>query len=123
MRGYGYVQRDKLSGGKFFKQLRHARLKYRKGSRAKRVIKPNRAGIEHRPAIVEKTFDDWETDTLLGKTGSNTIVSLAERKSKFYLISKMPVKSVEEVSRTLVGVLWLYRSHVHIVTADNGKEF
>ena len=49
---YGYVQRAKLVGDKLYKQLRLGRRKYRRGSRAKRVIIPNRVGIEWRPAIV-----------------------------------------------------------------------
>lgn len=99
--------------------------KYRKGSRAKRVIIPNRVGIGHRPTIVDKKkrFGDWEANTVLGKNGTGVIVSLVERKSKFYLIRKVPAKSAEEVSRALVGMLWRYRSHVHTITADNGTEF
>ena len=80
---YGIVQRDKLRGGKLFKQLRHGNRKYRKGSRAKRVIIPNRVGIEQRPVIVDKKkqFGDWEADTVLGKNGTGAIVSLVERRS------------------------------------------
>ena len=87
---YGHVQRDKLRGGKLFKHLRHNRRKYRKGSKAKRVIIPNRVGIEHRPALVDKKrrFGDWEVDTVLGKNGTGAIVSLVERKSKLYLIRR-----------------------------------
>ena len=122
---YGYVQRDKLSGGKLHKQLRHGRRKYRKGSRATRVIIPNRIGIAHRPATVDKKkrFGDWEADTVLGKNGTGAIVSLVERKSKFYLIRKVPAKSAAEVSRAMISMLWRYRRHVHTITADNGTEF
>ncbi len=42
---YGFVQRDKLRGGKLFKQLRHGHRDYRKGSRAKRVIIRIRLGL------------------------------------------------------------------------------
>ena len=122
---YGFVQRDKLSGGKLHKQLRHSRRKYRKGSRAKRVIIPNRVGIERRPAIVDKKkrFGDWEADTVLGKNGTGAIVSLVERKSKLYLIRKVPAKSAADVSRAMIGMLWRYRGHVRTITADNGAEF
>ncbi|RDV23878.1 IS30 family transposase [Alteromonas aestuariivivens] len=122
---YGYVQRDKLRGGKLYKQLRQSRRRYRKGSRAKRVIIPNRVGIEHRPAIVnrKKRFGDWEADTVLGKQGTGAIVSLVERKSKLYLIRKVPAKSAADVSRAMVGMLWRYRRHVRTITADNGSEF
>ncbi|EWH04350.1 integrase [Pseudoalteromonas lipolytica SCSIO 04301] len=122
---YGYIQKDKLSGGKLYKHLRQGHRRYRKGSRSKRVIIPNRVGIEHRPAIVDtKTrFGDWEADTVLGKHGKGAIVSLVERTSKFYLIRKVPAKSAEEVSRAMIGMLWRYRRHVHTITADNGSEF
>ena len=122
---YGYIQRDKLRGGKLFKQLRHGHRKYRKGSRAKRVIIPNRVGIEYRPAIVnkKKRFGDWEADTVLGKNGTGAIVSLVERKSKLYLIRKVPAKTAADVGRAMVGMLWRYRGHVRTITADNGAEF
>ena len=122
---YGFVQRDKLSGGKLHKQLRHSRRKYRKSSRAKRVIIPNRVGIERRPAIVDKKkrFGDWEADTVLGKNGTGAIVSLVERKSKLYLIRKVPAKSAADVSRAMIGMLWRYRGHVRTITVDNGAEF
>ncbi|WP_278384912.1 IS30 family transposase [Alteromonas mediterranea] len=122
---YGYVQRDKLHGGKLYKQLRQGHRRYRKDSREKRVIIPNRVGIEHRPAIVDrkKRFGDWEADTVLGKQGTGAIVSLVERKSKLYLIRKVPAKCAADVSRAMVGMLWRYRRHVHTITADNGSEF
>ncbi len=64
---YRYVQRDKFRGGRLYKQLRQSHRRYRKGDRAKRIIIPNRVGIEHRPAIVnkKKRFGDWEADTVL----------------------------------------------------------
>lgn len=122
---YGHIQRDKLRGGKLYKQLRHGHRKYRKGSLAKRVIIPNRVGIEHRPAAVnqKKRFGDWEVDTVLGKQGTGAIVSLVERKSKLYLVRKVTAKSAEDVSRAMIGMLWRYRRHVHTITADNGAEF
>ena len=88
---YGYVERVQLHGGKLYKQLRQSHRRYRKGNRAKRVIIPNRVGIEHRPAIVnqKKRFGDWESVTVLSKQVTGAIVSLVERKSKLYLIRKV----------------------------------
>ena len=89
---YGYVQRDKHQGGKLYKHLRHNGRRYRKGSRAKRVIIPNRIGIEERPEIgyTKQRLGTWDVDTVLGKQGTGAIVSLIERKSKMYLIRKVP---------------------------------
>lgn len=122
---YGHVQRDKHQGGKLYKHLRHNGRRYRKGSHAKRVIIPNRIGIEKRPKIVDskQRFGDWEVDTVLGKQGTGAIVSLVERKSKMYLIRKVPSKSTEDVCRAVVAMLWRYRRHVLTITADNGTEF
>lgn len=122
---YGHVQRDKLKGGKLFKHLRHSGRRYRKGSKAKRVIIPNRTGIEHRPAVVDKKrrFGDWEVDTVLGQQGTGAIVSLVERKSKLYLIRKVPAKRACDVRQAMIKMLWRYRRHVLTITADNGLEF
>lgn len=122
---YSFVQQDKQRGGKLYKELRRGHRKYRKGCHAKRVIIPNRIGIEHRPAVVDEKarLGDWEADTVLGKQGTGAIVSLVERKSKLYLIRKVPAKSAADVSRAMIGMLWRYRRHVHTITADNGSEF
>nr|WP_225740850.1 IS30 family transposase [Pseudoalteromonas peptidolytica] len=87
---YDYVQKDKLTGGKLYKHLRQGHRYYRKGSQSKSVIIPNRVDIEQRPAYLDAKirFGDWEADTVLGKHGTGAIVSLVERKSKFYLIRK-----------------------------------
>ena len=50
---YNFIRLDKHQGGKLFKQLRCGHKRYRKGSRGKRVIIPNRVGIEHRPKEVD----------------------------------------------------------------------
>ncbi len=119
---YDCVQHDKLLGGKLYKQFRYGRRKYPNGSREKRIIVPNRIGIEHRPAIVDKKnrFGNWEADTVLGKQGTGAIISLVERKSKLYVI---PAKSAADVCRTTVSMLWRYRLHVPTITADKGSEF
>lgn len=103
---YDYVQRDKLSGGKLFRHLRQGHRRYRKGRRAKRVIIPNRVGIEHRPVIVDKKrrFGDWEADTVLGKHGTGAIVSLVERQSKLYLIRKERGRRKQSHDRHAVAI-------------------
>lgn len=122
---YGFIYRDKLRGGKLFKQLRHNGRKYRKGNRVKRLIIPNRIGIEHRPKTVDtkQRPGDWEVDTVLGKQGTGAILSLAERKTKLYLIRKVKAKSADDVREAMIQMLWKYRRHVHTITADNGLEF
>ncbi|HIF9086907.1 TPA: IS30 family transposase, partial [Photobacterium damselae] len=68
-------------------------------------------------------FGDWEIDTVLGKHGSGAIVTLLERKSRFYLAKKVSSKSAEEVTKATIEMLMPYKEHVHTITADNGREF
>ncbi|WP_412514207.1 HlyD family efflux transporter periplasmic adaptor subunit, partial [Shewanella indica] len=42
---------------------------------------------------------------------TGAIVSLVERKSKLYLIRKVPAKSAADVARAMVGMLWKYRGY------------
>lgn len=88
------------------KQLRQRHRRHRKGSCAKREIIPNRVGIEHRPSIVnkKKRFGDWEADPVLGKYGTCAMVSLVERKSKLYLIRKVPAETAANVARAIVSM-------------------
>jgi len=122
---YNYIYCVKRRGGSLYRQLRHNGRKYRKGSRSKRVIIPNRVGIEYRPSIVDtkQRLGDWEVDTVLGKQGTGAIVSLVERKSKLYLIRKVKAKSADEVRVAMIQMLWKHRHYVHTITADNGLEF
>jgi IS30 family transposase len=82
-------------------------------------------GIEYRPVVVDKKhrFGDWEVDTALGQQCTGAIVSLVERKSRLHLIRKVPTKSATDVRRAVIKMLWRYRNHVLIITADNGLEF
>jgi IS30 family transposase len=122
---YDFIRLDKRQGGRLFKQLRRGHKRYRKGSRGKREIIPNRIGIELRPKDVDsgEHFGHWEVDTVLGKQNTGAIVSLVERKSKLYLIKKVKEKSAEDVRKAMISMSWCYRGSVKTITADNGTEF
>lgn len=62
-------------------------------------------------------------DTVLGKQGSGAIVSLVERKSRFYLIRYVPNKATSAVADTIISMLTPIKQPVHTITADNGSEF
>ena len=53
-----------------------------KGQRTKAEVIKNKVSIDERPVIVEtkKRFGDWEIDTVLGKHGTGSIVTLLERR-------------------------------------------
>jgi len=122
---YRFVAQDKANGGKLYRHLRQGHKRYRKGQNAKRSVIPNPVSIDERPAIVEERsrLGDWEVDTVLGKQGSGAIVSLAERKSRLYLVQYVPAKTATAVGDAIIRMLEPYKAHVHTITADNGSEF
>jgi IS30 family transposase len=103
------------------RHLRQGRKRYRKGKRTKAEAIKNAVSISERPVIVEtiKRFGDWEIDTVLGKHGTGSIVTLLERKTRFYLIKKVASKSAKDVTQATIELLEPF----HTITADNGREF
>lgn len=123
---YQFILQDKKSGGLLYKHLRCQR------ARKRRYGKPDRRGqiigrrsIDERPAIVAERarIGDWEADTVEGKKGGSLFVTLAERKSRIYLVGKVKNKSAGEVTRCIVNLLSPLKDYVHTITFDNGKEF
>ena len=61
------------------------------------------------------------------KYGSGALVTLAERKSRLYLVLKVDAKRATDVRNAIIDMLQLYAAHVHMITAeitaDNGYEF
>lgn len=124
---YQHIWADKGCGGDLYLHLRYQGKKYEKrwcGKSARGQIK-NRIGIEERPMIVEhkKRIGDWEIDTMIGKRHSGALVTIVERKTNFTLASQIDSKSAEAVSLAATKLLEPFKSVVHTITADNGKEF
>ncbi len=122
---YQYIHDDKRNKGTLYRHLRQGRKRYRKGQRTKAEVIKNKVSIDDRPVIVDtkKRFGDWEIDTVLGKHGSGSIVTLLERKTRFYLIKKVDSKSAKDVTQATIELLLPFKDHVHTITADNGREF
>ena len=122
---YQYISDDKSQGGQLYRHLRQGHKRYRKGKRTKAEAIKNAVSIDERPAIVEsrERFGDWEIDTVLGKHGTGAIVTLLERKSRFFLIKKVDSKSAKDVTEATIELLMPDKDHVHTITADNGREF
>jgi IS30 family transposase len=124
---YRHVWRDKLNGGKLYKELRHNGKKYNKrgSGKAGRGCIPGRIDIAERPIIVEEKsrLGDWEIDTIIGAEHKGAVVSMVERHSKLTLLAKVPQKTAQEVEKALTGKLREVSDYVLTITADNGKEF
>lgn len=122
---YRYVAVDKRHGGQLYRHLRQGHKRYRKGRKEKAPTIKDAVSIDERPSIVDsrERFGDWEIDTVLGKHGTGAIVTLVERKSRFYLAKKVESKSAELVTQATIEMLRPYKDNVHTITADNGREF
>lgn len=122
---YRYVARNKRQGGKLFRHLRQGHKRYRRGKKEKAPAIKNAISIEERPEIVDnrERIGDWEIDTVLGKHGTGAMVTILERKTRFYLTKKAPSKSAKDVTKATIDMLLPYKEFVHTITADNGREF
>lgn len=121
---YGFIKRDKATGGELYKHLRHRKpYKKRTGKAEARGQIIGRISIDERPGIVdEKTrIGDWEADTVIGKGHQGVLVTLAERYSKKTLIAPVPNKRADVVRDAIITLL--EPETVHTITFDNGKEF
>ena len=119
---YRFVAQDKRLGGKLYRHLRQGHKRYRRGRKEKAPAIKNAVSIYDRPSIVDskERLGDWEIDTVLGKHGTGAMVTILERKTRFYVVKKAPSKSADDVT---IELLMPYKKHVHTITADNGREF
>lgn len=123
---YGFIQKDKASGGGLHKYLRHRKpYKRRTGSSETRGQIIGRISIDERPSIVEDKvrIGDWEADTVIGKGHKGVLVTLADRVSKKTLIAQVPSKHAEVVTAAIIKLLLPEKQQLHTITFDNGKEF
>lgn len=122
---YQHIARDKAAGGVLYHCLRQGHKRYRRRSSTRRSPIKDAISIEQRPAIVEtrERLGDWEADTVLGKQGTGALVTLAERKSRLYLVRRVDSKRSGVVKDAIIDMLRPYKAAVHTITFDNGGEF
>lgn len=75
------------------------------------------------------TFGHWEMDTVIGTkdTGSSVVLTLAERKTRFFIATLIPNKTAYAVNVALRQLLQQWHGNIsHVfksITTDNGSEF
>jgi IS30 family transposase len=91
---YQYIHDNKRNKGILYRHLRQGRKRYRKGKQTKAEVVKNAVSIDDRSEIVDtkKRFGDWEIDTVLGKLGTGSIVTLLERKARFISYKEVRLK-------------------------------
>lgn len=122
---YQFIRADKMQGGVLYKQLRH-KLKHRARPIGGHSNIKGRVSIEQRPDIVEQKgrCGDWEIDLIIGADHKGAILTLAERKTQFIFIKRLPKgKEAVPLADVLIDLLRPYKQVVHTITSDNGSEF
>ena len=122
---YQLILKDFKSGGTLHLHLRHRLKRYRRRLHKQRGRIVGRRSIHLRPNEVNKRLrcGDWEVDTVIGRQGTGAIVTLLERKTRTYLIKKVPSKCANVVADAIIDMLQPLAPLVHTITSDNGLEF
>ena len=87
--------------------------------------------ISERPKHIEprKEFGHWEIDTVIGKKTSdqNVLLTIIERKSRYYKVIKIDSKSSKPLNDALLDYIMESKTKVaevfKSITSDNGSEF
>ncbi len=108
--------------------LRRAHKKRKNKSIGRKVRKatiPNRIPIDARPKSVEdrRRYGHWEGDSLISRKSKAVLNTLAERKSRLVLITKLPRKGAAETNKAIISRLKkLPVRGRQTLTLDNGTE-
>lgn len=120
---YQWIFRDKKEGGVSHQYLLRAFRGHRKARKAYdgRGLLQDRVAIDQRPEAANQRLHlgHWEGDTVHGREGN--IVTLVDRKSRFFEARKTQSRKKSEVGRRLIAMLNAHQSKT--LTVDNGREF
>ena len=66
---------------------------------------------------------DLEIDTIIGSNHKGAIVTINDRATGLLKMKKLNGKDAVELAEAVIAVLTPYKTHLHTITSDNGKEF
>lgn len=98
---------------------RHRKRRKRPLLRQPRIIIKNKTSIHHRPCCIDEQWGHFEADTAKCKNGY--LLVLTERQSLYNLIYKLPDKSAQSITKTIVSLK--NKIPIQSITSDNGTEF
>lgn len=124
---YCYAGAQALWGVPLYQYLRrHQPRRQPHGSRKPRkVIIPDRVGIEQRPAVVasKERYGDWESDTLCFGRKRGAVSVQYERKAMLVRLTILPSHRAEDTAEALIGVFESVPPQFwQTITFDNGGE-
>jgi IS30 family transposase len=124
---YQHVWAEKKAKGTLHSHLRNKGRRYRKRGALKdsRGIIPGKVNISERPPIVEERtrFGDLEMDLIIGQNHQKAILTINDRASGMLKMKLLESKNAEILSKVAIELLLPWKSLLHTITTDNGKEF
>jgi IS30 family transposase len=122
---YKWIWKDKQAGGTLYLHLRQCAKLRRKRYRAydsRGVLKGKRPLTDRPRAASERSRKGhFEIDLVHGKTGTECILTLVDRKTRFLIIKKLRNKTVAELNEALIPLIWKF--DIKTLSSDNGCEF
>lgn len=125
---YAYIYSKEGHKNELYLTLRKRRKKrLAKLSRKSKTTRiPNRVSIHERPAEIEQknSCGHWEGDLMLFSNQGTNLITLRERKSRFFIAIKNPSKHADITAKNIIDK---FRGRKNILietlTLDNGGEF
>lgn len=104
----------------------HAKRGYRRRKGERRIPIPDRVPIDHRPqeANDRSQLGHWEGDLVHFTNKNDILLTLQERKSRYWIMQRVPRRDSETVSNAIIDALHPFPSQLlKSITHDNGGEF
>ena len=125
---YAYIYSNPGRKNELYLTLKKCRKKRqsRSSGKIKKICIPNRVSIHDRPSEINErnSFGHWEGDLMLFSNQSDNLITLRERKSRFFIAIKNPSKrsdiTAENISNKFKGRKKIL---IETLTLDNGGEF
>lgn len=120
---YQHIAADRIAGGTLWRHLRQRKRRYRHRCVPGRFAQAR--SIHERPTHVEQRLQSghWESDTMVGSTGSAALVTSVERKSRFVRLRRVASRQARPVACALLAKLAPLADLVRSLTFDRGSEF
>ncbi len=97
----------------------------RKDPRKKRVLIPERTGIDQRPTHIadRSEYGHWEGDTAVSRQSANALMVLQERTLGLTILAKLPRCAPNDMATAVINRLKDFPSDMRrSITFDNGQE-
>ena len=104
----------------------HAKRGYRRRKGDRKIPIPDRVPIDQRPqeANDRSQLGHWEGDLVHFTNKSDILLTLQERKSRYWVMQRVPRRDSETVSNAIINALQSFPKHLlKTITHDNGGEF